>query len=193
MFCPVLAIFCDIFGQPSLDIRLHPTATTPCGAVIIIPGGGYGGRATDHEGYQVNPAAPSSLTVFRPHLARFLLCAWQEFPRCLTKNCLPDRGGGERGGLPRVHPAVSRPPEHPPGAAARRAFCSHQFAHDLALIQLALHSCLVIECGGVAAGEPRAAAGPLPRRGLGRHPGPDRCAQLQRRRPPRRLHQRAPS
>eukprot|EP01046_Picozoa_sp_COSAG06_P073395 COSAG06_NODE_21924_length_740_cov_2.987520_1_plen_85_part_10 len=31
--------------QPSLDIRLHPTATTPLGAVLILPGGGYGGRA----------------------------------------------------------------------------------------------------------------------------------------------------
>ena len=41
--------------QPSLDIRLHPSgdATTPLGAVLILPGGGYGGRATDHEGYQI--------------------------------------------------------------------------------------------------------------------------------------------
>lgn len=39
--------------QPSLDIRLHPSATTPLGAVLIMPGGGYGGRATDHEGYQI--------------------------------------------------------------------------------------------------------------------------------------------
>ena len=40
-------------SQPSLDIRLHPTATTPLGAVLVLPGGGYGGRATDHEGYQI--------------------------------------------------------------------------------------------------------------------------------------------
>lgn len=39
--------------QPSLDIRLHQTATVPLGAVLIMPGGGYGGRATDHEGYQI--------------------------------------------------------------------------------------------------------------------------------------------
>ena len=39
--------------QPSLDIRLHPSATKPLGAVLIMPGGGYGGRATDHEGYQI--------------------------------------------------------------------------------------------------------------------------------------------
>lgn len=41
--------------QPSLDIRLHPAsdASTPLGAVLILPGGGYGGRATDHEGYQI--------------------------------------------------------------------------------------------------------------------------------------------
>ena len=38
--------------QPSLDVRLCE-ASTPCGAVLIMPGGGYGGRATDHEGYQI--------------------------------------------------------------------------------------------------------------------------------------------
>lgn len=45
--------------QPSLDIFLHPAAAAanqPLGAVLIIPGGGYGGRATDHEGYQIAAA-----------------------------------------------------------------------------------------------------------------------------------------
>jgi acetyl esterase/lipase len=44
--------------QPSLDVCLHPAAAAGAelGAVLIMPGGGYGGRATDHEGYQVAAA-----------------------------------------------------------------------------------------------------------------------------------------
>jgi hypothetical protein len=66
--------------QPSMDIRLHPTATGPLGAVLIMPGGGYGGRATDHEGYQIAVSPPRSCVQRWHPEAECSVCVLQE--RC---------------------------------------------------------------------------------------------------------------
>jgi acetyl esterase/lipase len=43
----------DPKNVPTLTIQLAPKATANGAAVVICPGGGYSGRATDHEGKQI--------------------------------------------------------------------------------------------------------------------------------------------